>query len=143
MTSPDKNLARPTLRIVAILAAEHDRSVVLNLGWRYHWEVFFANTCEEARLLADELHPQILLMDRDLAGSGWRTAMSSIASSSSEPCILLVSRVIDDYLWNEVVYNGGYEVVAKPIREDEVLRSVRLAWCYWRSAAKSLANATK
>jgi DNA-binding NarL/FixJ family response regulator len=129
--------------MVAVLASEHDRSVVSNLCWRYQWEVFFANTCEQARLVSDELNPQIVLMDRDVAGSGWRKAMFSLTSSSSEACIVLVSRVVDDYLWNEVVYHGGYEVVGKPIREDEVAKAVRLAWCYWRSAAKYLAAAKK
>ena len=49
---------------------------------------------------------------------------------------MLVSKVIDDYLWSELVANGGYEVLRKPLREDEVFRSVRMAWSYWSSAAK-------
>ena len=49
---------------------------------------------------------------------------------------MLVSRVMDGYLWNEVVCNGGYDVLAKPLREDEVCRVVKLARSYWISALK-------
>jgi len=56
---------------------------------------------------------------------------------------MLVSKVIDDYLWNEVVCYGGYEVLAKPVREGEVSRAVRLAWSYWSSATKFSAMAKR
>jgi len=56
---------------------------------------------------------------------------------------MLASKVIDDYLWNELVSCGGYEVVRKPLREDEVCRAVRMAWSYWSSAAKRASSTTK
>ena len=55
---------------------------------------------------------------------------------------MLVSKVIDDYLWSELVTYGGYEVVRKPLREDEVSRAVRMAWSYWSSAAKRASSTT-
>jgi hypothetical protein len=55
-------------------------------------------------------------------------------------CIMLVSKVIDDYLWNELVSNGGYEVLRKPLREEEVSRAVKMAWTYWSSAMKRAAS---
>lgn len=127
--------------MVAVLGEESDRAVISNLCRRHHWEVFFANTCDEARALLDHVKPQVLLMDRDVAGADWRTSMSSLASASNGSCIMLLSRVVDDYLWNDVVCNGGYEVLPKPAREDEVFRAVKLAWSYWASAAKSSAGA--
>jgi DNA-binding NarL/FixJ family response regulator len=131
-SGPSKGLA-----MIAVLAQQHDRLVVSNFCWRYHCEVFFADTCEEARILLDELKPQVILMDRDASGADWRAAMSSLASAASGACIVLVSRVVDERLWNEVVRNGGYEVLPTPVQEDEVCRAVRLAWSYWSSAANS------
>jgi DNA-binding NtrC family response regulator len=132
---------RPT--IVALLAEEHDRAMVLDLCHRSHWDVSLAGMWAEVHELIDRAGAQILFIDRDLAGSDWREAMSSCAASSSNGiCIMLVSRVVDLYLWNEVVRNGGYEVLAKPLREDDVSRAIRLAWSYWSSARKSSA-ATK
>ena len=47
---------------------------------------------------------------------------------------MLVSKLIDDNLWNDLVSSGGYEVLRKPLRDDEVSRAVRMAWSYWSSA---------
>jgi hypothetical protein len=44
--------------------------------------------------------------------------------------------VVDTYLWNEVVSKGGFDVLSKPLREDDVVRAVRLAWSYWNSATR-------
>jgi hypothetical protein len=126
-----------SIRVVALLAEESDRSVIYAICQQNDWEVFFAKTIEEVRHRMNTLSPQIVLFDRDLAGSSWRADMSSIASFSIGSCVMLVSRVMDGYLWNEVVCNGGYDVLAKPLREDEVCRVVKLARSFWVSALKS------
>src|SRR5580698_2623563 len=97
--------------MVALLAEEHDRAVLLDLSRRNLWDVSFAGTCQEAFALISQAKAQILLMDRDLAGSDWKESMSGFASSSDKLCIVLVSKVVDPSLWNEVVRNGGYEVL--------------------------------
>jgi FixJ family two-component response regulator len=47
--------------------------------------------------------------------------------------------VVDTYLWNEVVRTGGFDVLSKPLREDDVVRAVRLAFSYWNSGTKTAA----
>jgi len=56
---------------------------------------------------------------------------------------MLISRVADDNLWNEVVCNGGYDVLRKPLRQPDVLRAVKFAWSYWNSARHAAASAKK
>jgi FixJ family two-component response regulator len=60
--------------------------------------------------------------------------MRILASAPQRPSVILTSRVVDDYLWQEVIRYGGYDVLSKPLREEDVVRSVRLAWSYWNSA---------
>ena len=127
-----RRVANPT--IVALLN-ERDRTVLRDLSGSRHWDVSFAGAPPDALALIGQAKPQILFMDRDLSGSDWRETMSAFATSSSKICIMLVSTVVDTYLWNEVVQNGGYEVLSKPLREDDVSRAVGLAWSYWSSAA--------
>jgi DNA-binding NtrC family response regulator len=122
--------------MVALLD-ERDRAVLRELSSCRRWDVSFATACPEALALIGRTKPQILFMDRDLSGSDWRDTMSAFASSSSKICIMLVSTVIDTYLWNEVFQNGGYEVLSKPLRAEDVSRAVGLAWAYWSSAAGS------
>jgi AmiR/NasT family two-component response regulator len=105
--------------------------------------VFFATTRQEAEQVSQTLKPQIIFFDRDMAGQDWRSFVTGFAAASGRACIMLVSKVIDDYLWNELVSNGGYEVLRKPLREDQVSRAVRMAWSYWSSAAKRVSSSKR
>jgi hypothetical protein len=132
-----------SIRIVSVLAGAQDRCLLDEVSYRNQWNVSFAKAYDEACLLSDRLKPPIILFDRDVAGPDWRHAVSSLASVSGSACVLLISRVADDYLWNEVVLNGGYDVLSKPLREDEVMRAVRLAWSYWNGVRRVGTTARK
>ncbi len=134
--STSRNLgSNPLLTIICLLAEDRDRSMMIDLGQRNEWGIFLTATREETQWFLQELKPQIILVDRDVAGQDWREFVTGFAAASPRACIMLISPVTDDYLWNEVVSNGGYEVLRKPLREDEVSRAVRMAWSYWTSAA--------
>jgi hypothetical protein len=133
---------RSRITIVSILLEDQDRSLLAKVSQANQWDVVFAKTCDEARLVSEQIKPQIILVDRDLAEGDWRQSLLACASSSGA-CTMLISRVADDYLWNEVVSNGGYDVLRKPLREQDVLRAVKFAWSYWNSARRAAASAKK
>jgi DNA-binding response OmpR family regulator len=137
---PKEACAKTPVTVVCFLSEDQDRSLMTDLCRRQRWAVFFAATRQQADRALQELKPQIMLFDRDLAGQGWREFVTSFAAASGGICIMLVSKVIDDYLWNELVSNGGYEVLRKPLREEEVSRAVKMAWTYWSSAVKRAAT---
>ena len=87
---------------------------------------------EALRLLAGEVFP-IVLCDRELPGWDWREVMAKIVECSPRICFLLTSRVSDEYLWREVAMHGGYDVVAKPLEQDVMERTLRRAWYYWKA----------
>jgi DNA-binding NtrC family response regulator len=130
---------RARITTVAILLENQDRSTIAKVCEGNQWDVVFADTCTEAREVMKQLKPQIILLDRDLADGDWRHALSAFASSSSGACTILISRVADDYLWNEVVCNGGYDVLAKPLREQDLLRALKFAWFYWNGTRQTAA----
>jgi len=132
--------SRPLVTVICFLPQDQDRSLMMDLCRRNQWEVFFAVSREEAEWALQELKPQIMLFDRDVAGPNWREFVTRFAARSGGACIMLVSKVIDDNLWNDLVSSGGYEVLRKPLRDDEVSRAVRMAWSYWSSAAKRAAS---
>jgi hypothetical protein len=133
---------RSRITIVSLLE-DHDRSLIAGVCNENQWDVFFAKTCAEARQASEQIKPQIILIDRDLADGDWRRSLSVCASSSAGACALLISKVADDYLWNEVVCNGGYDVLRKPLREPDVLRAVKFAWSYWNSARQAAVKPKK
>jgi two-component system response regulator HydG len=125
------------IAVIGLVTGDEDRQLLAGICSRNGWHLFFAETCEEARAGLDKLKAPVVLCDRDVPGKGWRETMEKLASSPYRACIILVSGVVDTYLWNEVVRMGGYDVLSKPLREDEVVRAVRLAWSYWNSSART------
>jgi FixJ family two-component response regulator len=122
------------------MPGDAERRALTGICSRNRWNLLFAETCEAARTALDKLKAPVILCDRDLPGKGWRGAVEDLASSPHRACIILVSEVVDTYLWNEVVSKGGFDVLSKPLREEDVVRAVRLAWSYWNSATRTGGN---
>ena len=141
--APQPIALSPAITVLALPGSEPDRQLLEEMARRHRWSMSFAPTSSEARELLKRTKPQIILIDRDIDGTDWRFAVSSFATESGGACVLLISRVVDDYLWNEVVTNGGYDVIRKPLSESEVLRNVRLAWSYWSGIRQAAAPGKK
>jgi DNA-binding response OmpR family regulator len=98
---------------------------------RSGWTLLWAHNCERAIALIEQHLATILICDRDLPGINWREAMARIAALPQPVCILLASRVADQYLWREVVDNRGFDLLVIPFDEASLVRSVRMA-CSWQ-----------
>jgi FixJ family two-component response regulator len=133
---PDSDIA-----IVGLVIDEQDRRLLAGLGSRNQWGVTFADNFETAQALSIQLRAAAVLCDRYVPGREWREVVATLSQSHHRPCVLLVSSVVDDYLWNEVVRRGGYDVLSKPLREEDLVRAIKLAWAYWNSAARRRAHA--
>ena len=128
------------IAVIGLVVGDEDRQSLAGICARKCWRLLFADTCEEARTALDKLKAPVILCDRDLPGKGWRQTVEGLASSPHRACVILVSAVVDTYLRDEVVRHGGYDVLPKPLREDDVVRAVRLASLYWYSATRTMAE---
>jgi DNA-binding NtrC family response regulator len=126
----------PRVAVIALLVNEHDRDVLTSSSGMEPLDVRFAESYEEACALASRLTAPIILFDRDWPGIEWRTAVASLAALPHRACVLLISGVADGYLWQELIRTGGYDVVPKPLRPDNVASVVKLALSYWNSASE-------
>lgn len=129
------------LTVVALLADARDRHVLANAFDQEPLDVRFAESCEEAVSIADQLTAPVVLLDRDWPGTEWKAAVERLASSPHHACVILVSGVSDVYLWQELTQRGGYDVLPKPLQADKVARVVKLALWYWTSTPKPAAPA--
>jgi DNA-binding NtrC family response regulator len=118
-------------RVLVITASASDQMFYRSVRARGEWEMVIAQSAPEAlRLLTTQAFP-IVMCDRDLPGWDWRELLVKMVETSPRICFLLTSRVSDAYLWREVVMHGGYDVVARPLEEGVVVRTLRRAWYYW------------
>ena len=124
--------------ILALLAGQSDRDLLRSAARNHQWSIAFADSGAEAQTLLASTQAPIALCDRDALASNWRPAIEELAACSRHTCILLISSVADDYLWNEVVRHGGYDVLSKPLQHDELVRAVKLAWTYSSRAMRNV-----
>jgi len=123
--------------IVALVVSEQDREVLTSVSRREPLYVHFVESCEEACAAANQLNAPVILFDRDWPGTEWRVIVQSLAASAHRACVILVSGVADDYLLRELIRRGGYEVLPKSLRADNVVRVLKLALFYWASVPKA------
>ena len=129
--------------VVGLVADHNDRRLLANLSFDNGWIMHFVDSSTEAQAASARLRVPVILYDRDLPSADWRDIVSLLASSSRPTCVILISRVADDHLWEEVIRRGGYEVLSKPLRPEEVVRMIKLAWSFWNSMMKMPAYAGK
>jgi two-component system, NtrC family, response regulator HydG len=134
--SPDGDGVASTAQVsvVAVLVDDHDRRLLANLGSDNGWVMHFVDSCAEAKASSAQLGVPVILCDSDLPGTDWRDTVYVLASSARPACVILISRIVDDYLWVEVIRHGGFEVLSKPLRQEEIVRVIRLA-CSFRKAS--------
>jgi DNA-binding response OmpR family regulator len=75
----------------------------------------------------------VVLCDRDLLGDAWKELLEQFACLSQPPCLIVTSRLADEYLWAEALNLGAYDVLARPFERAEVVRTVTLAHLHWQN----------
>jgi FixJ family two-component response regulator len=125
------------LTALAITKSQVDRVQLERIFEKAGWKIVFVDGIEAA---AGQLVHVVVLYDRDLPGVDWRQAVQQLASGEHRRGVILASSVVDDYLWEEVIHLGGYDVLSKPFREDEAIHAIEFAWA---AVTKSLPSAPR
>ena len=123
-TKQTRRPAEPRLNILALSMSLDDRLLLEQLAKRRDWTLRFTHSPQEGFTLATQSHFEVVLCDRNQYGYPWREVIDRLASISPQSCILLVSPVKEDYLWRDVLQQGGYDVLARPLREPAVLHAI-------------------
>ncbi len=120
--------------VIALLVSQYDREMLAAIAGQEHLDIHFAESRADAWDAMNRLNSPLILYDRDWPNADWRTTVRTFASSPQRSCVILVSRVADDYLRQELIRRGGYDLLTKPFRADDVTRSLNLALSFWATA---------
>jgi DNA-binding response OmpR family regulator len=121
-----------------VVAVGHALACPLMPIFQQHgWHLSPAETLEDGLKAIRATRAPIVILDRDPAGTDWRPTVRRLASEPNRPCVILASHVVDDYLLEEVIQHGGYDVIAKPFREEEVKHAIEFAWSAMKSRLSS------
>jgi DNA-binding NtrC family response regulator len=86
-----------------------------------------AGTCREAAAFLCRDRVPVIFCECDLPDGTWRDILSYTAELTDPPALIVTSRLADERLWAEVLNIGGYDVLAKPFREQEVKHTLAAA----------------
>ena len=96
------------------------------------WELTAVPQIEDAAAALRAASAPILLFDRDAAAS-WQDTVKRFVKSRRNTCVVLLSNVADQYLWDEVVQQGGFDLLPRPFRKEQVLSTLVFAYAHCRT----------
>jgi DNA-binding NtrC family response regulator len=122
------------VKLVAITQNPDDAETLQQIASNFGWRISIVDSSATAIASLNDQPTPLVICDRDLSGEPWGDVLARIAALPQAVCVLLASRVVDDYLWRQVIRHHGYDVVAKPFRPEDLRRAVTFAWS-WRGWA--------
>ena len=128
-----EGMASQNITILLVGAVEDTSAGQKSVFNQFRWRTEHAENCGDALpLIGHDLH-RVIVSEKDLSDGSWKDVLEAAAAREHPPLVIVTSRLADEYLWAEVLNLGGYDVLAKPFDQDEVRRTVTLAWQHWQN----------
>ncbi len=119
--------------MVAAFRRDEDRRELGRIVGPCQWKLILSKTCAAAIEAARRSAAPILISGQAFPDGGWRNVWNRLRKQCHPPMFILASRLADEALWAEVLNLGGYNLLVKPFRSDEVIRTVHGALLAWRN----------
>lgn len=118
--------------VLSISPIEDDHSCLEQILSEFRWTLHRALTLPTALEFLAENHAPVVICECDLEPGNWKDVLDEVLALPQPPCVIVTSRLADDYLWAEALNVGAYDVLAKPFETEEVIRIVSSASRNWR-----------
>ncbi|HEY7388787.1 MAG TPA: hypothetical protein VH640_09775 [Bryobacteraceae bacterium] len=123
-----------TATMVAAFRRDEDRRELGKILEPCGWKVIWSETCATACQAVQQSAAPIVISGRTFPDGEWRDLWRLLRGQSRPPMFVLASRLADESLWAEVLNLGGYNLLLKPFRPEEVVWTVHGALTAWRNA---------
>ncbi len=121
------------IAILSVSGDEQSHASLQGVFSQSRWEVVKVANLPAARLALAQKNFSVVVCDCDSIPEPWTELVGHVQSLPLPPAVIITSRVADDSLWSQALNFGAWDVLAKPFRAAEILRSVRYAWERWRN----------
>jgi DNA-binding response OmpR family regulator len=114
-----------TTVVLAISPDVEDHKAVRHILDGSEWQTLACETCGQARRLLRQA--SVVLCEQKLPDGDWKQVLKEIQNMLDPPLLIVTSRLADSGLWAEVLNSGGHDVLAKPLRAEELLWTIATA----------------
>jgi DNA-binding NtrC family response regulator len=118
----------PDRKVLSISAAPEDHDSLRRILHDPGWSITRAFSCQQAIACLCRARMGVIVCDCHLSDGSWRDILSYVADLTEPSVVIVASRAAGEDLRAEVRALGGFEVLSKPFRADDVSRVVIAAW---------------
>jgi len=129
---------RPLFTVLSVSGNPQDHDTVRQM-LDSRWSLRQSQSLAAARRELRTNRFAILLCDEDSMPGAWKALQRDVAGSA--PFVVVASRLADASLWAEALNLGAWDVLAKPLDADEVMRVLGTALGRWRGQSGRPAGA--
>ena len=86
------------------------------------WRVLSARTCIEAISVLQSSRCSVVLCEKNLPDGCWSDLLGCARSLADSPPIIVMSRVADEGMWADVLNQGGFDLLVKPLENSDLRR---------------------
>jgi DNA-binding NtrC family response regulator len=129
---PVVDLGSDIIEVLSVSPIQEDHETLEGLLSRTNWKIQRANSLSSGLARLRQNRVPVVISERDLLPGTWQEIFVEAAQSPLPPFVIVTSRLADESLWAEALNIGAYDVLAKPLDAQEVVRVVSLAWLHWK-----------
>ena len=137
---PIRKPVAQTIAVLSVSSAEEDhfhlQDIFSSPGRTLYPDIGFTMTAKStiaaAKSALQRGRMSIVMCEHDVSPGSWKELLDFVQRLPAPPPLIVTSRVADERMWAEVLNLGGYDVLAKPLNSEEVIRTVTSAWSLWQ-----------
>jgi DNA-binding NtrC family response regulator len=118
----------PDRKVLSISTAPEDHDSLRRMLNDPGWSITRAFSCQQAIACLCRDRMGVIVCDGHLSDGSWRDILSYVAEMTEPAAVIVASGAAGGDLRAEVRALGGFEVLSKPFRAEEVSRVVVAAW---------------
>lgn len=117
----------------ALLISPHQRDHIYfdGLFSRTKWKLHHAFTGSDALELIHHCAIGVIIVDEALDTASWNCLLDELQHTTLMPKLLVASLLAEGGC-AEALNSDAFDILARPLNQEEVLHSISMAWLAWR-----------
>ena len=123
-------------RILSVSPFADDHAVLRKIIRDSPWRLTTRKSAAEALPELNRSRFTVIFCEFQLNDGNWKDVLDLTHTMNEVPLLVVTSEFTDERLWAEVLNLGGYDLLTKPLVEDEVRRVLLLAMTHQARPAR-------
>ena len=140
---PRLAIGNEVIAVLSVSPIQQDHDTLASFLGRDQWRIHNALSLQSASAFLRAHAVPLVVCEHDLSPGSWTQLLDETRLLAIPPVLIMTCRVADDHLWAEALNMGAYDVLAKPLDQTEVTRTLSSAWLHWQQRYCALTMSRK